>query len=112
MASAAGAAVALARSAALVVGDGVLEVAGYGRVATPRSGTGDLPYLDEVGQIPGGPVPRRLAPMAALTCLQPGQADAGEPRAQPRRERWARTLTRTGGLAGIWALTRAGAFAG
>src|SRR5690348_8743615 len=105
MASAAGAAVAFARPAALVVGDRVLEVAGCGGVATPRSGAGDLPHLDEVGQIPGGPIPRRFAPMAALACLQPGQADPGEPRAQPRRERWARTLTWAGILARIWALT-------
>src|SRR5215471_4064224 len=106
MAPAAGAAVALARSAALVVGDRVLEITGCGGATTPRSGAGDLPHLDEVGQIPGGPIPRRLAPMAALTCLQPGQADVGEPRAQPRRERWARTLTRARTLAWAGILAR------
>src|SRR5215472_16056981 len=111
MASAAGAAVALARSAALVVRDRVLEIAGCGGVAAPGSSAGDLPHLDEVGQIPGGPVSPRLAPMAALTCLQPSQADAGEPRAHPRGKRWARTLMWSGALAGIWALTWSGALA-
>src|SRR5215831_16483099 len=118
MAPAAGAAVALARSAALVVRDRVLEIAGRGGVATPGGGAGDLPHLDEVGQLPGGPVSRRLAPMAALTCLQPGQADAGEPRAHPRGKRWARTLAwsrvlaGTSARAGTWARARTWACAG
>jgi len=48
MSPTAGATVALARPAALVVGDRVLEIAGHGGAATSRSNAGDLPYLDQV----------------------------------------------------------------